>query len=78
MFQKTLLAPAISELRPAPWLPGPQSTGRPSRTMPGAALQPPSPSPSQACTHKFLRSVAPRKAFLGMAWMVFSLRSLGG
>lgn len=36
----------------------------------------PSPLPSQAYTHKFLRSVAPRKAFLGMAWMVFSLRSL--
>lgn len=35
-----------------------------------------SPLPSQAYTHKFLRSVAPRKAFLGMAWMVFSLRSL--
>lgn len=27
-------------------------------------------------THKFLRSVAPRKAFLGMAWMKFSLKSL--
>lgn len=42
------------------------------------ALHPPSPSSSQGSTHKFLRSVAPRKAFLGMAWMVFSLRSLRG
>ena len=28
--------------------------------------------------HRFLRSVAPRKAFLGTAWRKFSLRSLGG
>lgn len=27
-------------------------------------------------THRFLRSVAPLKALLGMAWMAFSLRSL--
>lgn len=33
--------------------------------------------PSQAPTHRFLRSVAPRKAFLGTAWRAFSLRSLG-
>lgn len=33
--------------------------------------------PSQVPTHRFLRSVAPRKAFLGTAWRAFSLRSLG-
>ena len=33
--------------------------------------------PSQATTLRFLRSVAPRKAFLGTAWRAFSLRSLG-
>lgn len=64
--------------RPAPRLPGPQGLGRPIRMLTGVARQSPSPSPSQAHTHKFLRSVAPRKAFLGMAWMAFSLRSLRG
>lgn len=34
------------------------------------------PVPNSTRTHRFLRSVAPRKAFLGMAWMKFSLRSL--
>lgn len=39
-------------------------------------LTPNSLMPNTARTHRFLRSVAPRNAFLGMAWMRFSLRSL--
>lgn len=39
-------------------------------------LTPNSLMPNTARTHRFLRSVAPRNAFLGMAWMKFSLRSL--
>lgn len=39
-------------------------------------LTPNSLMPKTARTHRFLRSVAPRNAFLGMAWMKFSLRSL--
>lgn len=48
--------------------------GEAQETMQGGPVAP--PLSAQACTHRFLRSVAPRKAFLGIAWMAFSLRSL--
>lgn len=44
--------------------------------IPPAPKIPRAPMPISTRTHRFLRSVAPRKAFLGMAWMKFSLRSL--
>lgn len=50
------------------------SPGRKQSVLPD--LTPNSLMPNSARTHRFLRSVAPRNAFLGMAWMKFSLRSL--
>ena len=80
LFQKTMLAPATSEPSSSlsAWNPGPGKTHKDTTRGVPAAPRPaaPGPSLSQACTHKFLRSVAPRKAFLGRAWMAFSLRSL--